>query len=523
MTTPPAVSAERARNAESRDAATGEVWRRFESADAGEVGAMVARARAAQPAWRSLGIAERVRVLDRFHRLLFEARSDVAALISRENGKPASEAMAAEVLVALDFARYHAREAPRLLRAERRRATGLAMWRKRLTIEREPYGTIAVISPWNYPFMLAAGVIIPALVAGNAVVLKPSELTPSTGERLVELLHEAGVPRGVCQVAQGAGETGAALCDAPVDKVFFTGSVATGRRVAAACARRLVPCVLELGGSDPAIVLDDAPLAHAARGIAWGRFSNCGQTCVAPKRVFVEAGVHDRFVELLADEVRRLRVGAGESREVGPLIRPSQRAALDRQMADALARGATVRARAEDASAGEAYFAPTVLTHVAPGSLVLREETFGPLLPVVPVRDEGEAIALANASDFGLSASVWTGSAERGRAVAERLEAGTVAINDSAVTAGMADVPHGGVKASGTGRSHGAEGLLECVRTKTVVEDRLATWGQAWWFGYRPERADQLDAFARLAHGRGLAERLGGLAGTVRLVMGARR
>jgi succinate-semialdehyde dehydrogenase/glutarate-semialdehyde dehydrogenase len=508
---------------DSRDPATGEVWRRYESAGAEEVGAIVTRARAAQPAWRSLGVAERVRVIERFHRLLFEARGEVAALIARENGKPASEALAAEVLVALDFARYQAREAPRLLRAERRRATGLAMWRKRVTIEREPYGVIAVISPWNYPFMLAAGVVLPALVAGNAVVLKPSELTPSTGGRLVELLRDAGVPPDICQVAQGGGETGSALCDAPVDKVFFTGSVATGRRVAAACARRLVPCVLELGGSDPAIVLADAPLGHAARGIAWGRFSNCGQTCVAPKRVYVDAGVHDRFVELLAEEVRRLRVGAGEGREVGPLIRPSQRVALDRQLADALERGATVRARAEGVPDGEGYFAPTVLTDVAPDSLVLGEETFGPLLPVVPVGGADEAIALANGSEFGLSASVWTGSRERGRAVAERLEAGTIVINDSVVTAGMADVPHGGVKASGTGRSHGAEGVLECVRTKTVVEDRFAAWGQAWWFGYAPERADRLDAFARLAHGRGLAERLGGLAGTVRLVMGARR
>ncbi|HET9010900.1 MAG TPA: aldehyde dehydrogenase family protein, partial [Gemmatimonadaceae bacterium] len=470
---------------ESRDPATGEVWRQYPAGTSDDVRDAVGRAREAQRTWGALPVRQRARVLERFRRALFARRHEVADALTRETGKPLVEALGSEVLIALDYAHFYAGESRRLFDASWITPTSLSMWRKRVRVEHVPLGVVAVVSPWNYPFMLAAGVVLPALVAGNAVLLKPSELTPTSGALLGELLAEAGAPSGVMTVVQGAGATGAALVASAVDKVFFTGSVATGRKVALACAERLIPCSLELGGSDPAIVLEDADVAHASRGIAWGRFTNAGQTCVAPKRVFVVGAAYEPFLAALTLAVESLRAGpsSGEDAHLGPLIHPGQRALLEAQLADALERGARVVARGTAPTGDGSYFPPTLLADVTPEMRVMREETFGPLLPVVGVRDEDDAVGRANESEFGLSASVWSRDAERARAVAERIEAGTVAINDVAIVAGMADVPHGGVKASGSGRSHGSAGLLECVRTQTLIADRFGGWAQPWWFG----------------------------------------
>jgi acyl-CoA reductase-like NAD-dependent aldehyde dehydrogenase len=339
---------------------------------------------------------------------------------------------------------------------------------------------VGVISPWNYPMFLPLSSALPALLCGNAVINKPSEWTPGIAELVKECLHEAGVPADVYQVVHGAGIAGAALCE-QVDKIFFTGSEATGRKVALSCARRLIPCALELGGSDPAIVLADADLQHAASGIAWGRFSNAGQTCVAAKRVFVEESVYDAFLAALIAAVRQLKVGPGTSddTDVGPMIRPEQRATIVAQYDDAMARGAHEALRLET-PAGDCYFPPTILTEVAPDSRAMTEETFGPLLPVTKVRDVEEAIARANDTTQGLSASVWTGDVTRGVAVAQRLHAGSVLINDACTSAGISDVPHGGFKASGLGKVHGDLGLQECVRTKAITVDWFQAWRQPW-------------------------------------------
>ena len=515
------------RPVESRDPSTGELWRSFASSSREDVIAATASAREAQPAWAAQPLAVRLQLLRRFHEVLFRRRIEVAQVISRENGKPVGEAIGAEVAIVLDFADYYAAKTPEFLQAPWRGGFSMSMKRKRVRIAREPLGVIGIISPWNYPFMPASAAILPAVVTGNAVILKPSEFTPSSGALIGELFAEAGLPAGVLHVLQGDGSTGAALATADVDKIFFTGSVATGRKVAIACAERFVPCSLELGGSDPAIVLADANIAHAASGIAWGRFSNAGQTCVAPKRVFVEAAVHDVFVSALADAVSRLKIGptATGANDVGPVIRPSSVETLTAQLADAVARGATVAATAPSSTvpAGGSFFTPTVLTGVAPDARVLHEETFGPLLPVVKVRDADEAIALANASEFGLSASIWTGDNARGAKLAERIQAGTVAINDACIVAGMSEVPHGGVKHSGSGRSHGMAGLEEVTRTKTTVVDQFASWRQPWWFGYSPDTLDGIDAFVRFSHGRGFGAKLGALTGLMKFVFAPKR
>jgi succinate-semialdehyde dehydrogenase/glutarate-semialdehyde dehydrogenase len=509
-----------ARAVESIDPATGDVWKRFETASDRTVLEAVTRTKEAQREWAGQSVGARIRVLRRFHECLYRRRQEVADALTRENGKPVAEAIGSEIAIALDFAIYYSRTAPRFLRAPWYNASSLAMKRKRIRVEHDPFGVVGVISPWNYPFMLSAGVVLPALVTGNAVLLKPSEYTPESGAILESLLSEAGLPPRVFTVLQGDGTTGAALCDSPVDKIFFTGSVATGRRVAVKCAERLIPCALELGGSDAAIVLADADLHHAANGIAWGRFSNAGQTCVAPKRIYVESPVYDAFVAALGNAVRALKVGAGGAHEtdVGPMIRADAVAALESQRDDAVSRGATVVATAAlDRGRGN-FFAPTVLANVPAGARVLNEETFGPLLPVVRVRDADEAVALANRSVFGLSASVWSADTAKAARLAQRIEAGSVVINDSVVIAGMADVPHGGVKQSGIGRTHGKAGLEECVRTKATVIDRFASWRQAWWFGYSPAHAEGIDAYVRVAHSHSVLEKIAALPAFIKFV-----
>jgi len=518
-----ASSAPSGRLPESRDPATGDVWQRYPVADAEAIHAAVARARAAQPAWAALAPTVRADVIRGFAHRLFARREEAALIVARENGKPVGEALGVDIGVTLALADHFVVAAPRFLRARWRRSRMLAAWRKRATLVREPYGVVGVISPWNYPMFLPLSSAIPALLCGNAVVNKPSEWTPGIAELVKECLHAAGVPADIYQVMHGAGGTGAALCD-EVDKVFFTGSEATGRKVAMSCARRLIPCALELGGSDPAIVLADADLRHAASGIAWGRFTNAGQTCVAAKRVFVEASVYDAFLAALTAAVRQLTVGPGTSADtdIGPMIRPEQRAVIAAQHADAMARGAREALRLET-PAGDCYFPPVILTDVPPDSRVMTEETFGPLLPVTPVRDVDEAIRRANETTQGLSASVWTGDVMRGVAVAQRLQAGSVLINDACTAAGISDVPHGGFKHSGLGKVHGDLGLEECVRTKAITVDWFQSWRQPWWFGYGRAHRDEIDAFLRAAHGTSLIDRVRALPAVLRLIFAPSR
>ena len=507
---------------ESRDPATGEVWRTFPNPTALQIVAAVERAREAQRAWARQPVRERAAMLGRFRAALYARRLDVARLISRENGKPTGEALLSEVMVTLDYAAYYEGLAPSRLQPTIARSRTMATALKQVTIEYHPHGVVGIISPWNYPFQLAAGATLPALVAGNAVVLKPSELTPSSAVLLGELFAEAGLPDGVLQVVPGDGSAGAALVQAGVNRIHFTGSVATGRKVAAACGALLIPCGLELGGSDAAIVCADADITRAARGLAWGRFANAGQTCVAPKRIFVEQSAFVAFRDALASEVRALTVGAATSAgsDVGPMIRPEAVAALEGQFAEAVAGGATVVARAKAPIGGEGYFPPTIITGVTPEMRVMREETFGPLVPLIAVADDDEAVAMANGSDFGLSASVWTRNAARGRQLAARLEAGTVAINDVTLVAGMSNVPHGGIKQSGMGRSHGEAGLMECVEMRAVVTDRLASARQPWWFRYGQEHEQNADALVTLLHAGSVMARLRVLGRVVRSLLG---
>lgn len=447
----------------------------------------------------------------RFQRLLYQRRQEVAALITRENGKPLGEALLTDVAVTLDLARYYIDHAESFLRPRRIAHANIAFLGKRGRLHWEPLGVIAIISPWNYPLLLPFGEMLPALLAGNAVVLKPSEFTTRTADLGVALMHEAGIPPAICQLVVGTGEIGAALVEAGPDKVFFTGSARTGRKVAVAAAERFIPVSLELGGSDACIVLADADIDRAASGAIWARFTNGGQTCVAAKRVIVEQPAYERMVAALIQKVGLLQLGAGVTPgvDMGPMIRESQLHELERQLAAAVAGGAKVRAggrRRPDL--GPTFFEPTVVTDVPLDSPLWREEVFGPVMPVVPARDASEAMRIANDSAFGLSGSVWTGNRSRGAALAERIEAGAVLVNDATSHVGISEVPHGGEKQSGLGRTHGEIGLLETCRPRYVGTDLLDWIRKPWWFGYHEASYGNRDAFLRFAFSPSLLERL---------------
>ncbi|GMV06057.1 MAG: aldehyde dehydrogenase [Gemmatimonadota bacterium] len=501
------------RTFEVRSPADGSVLATLPVHGAGEVRAAVARARAAQAPWAALGPGERARRMGRLARVLADRGDDLAASVRRETGKPLTEALA-EVVVSVDLIRFYRRVAPRLL-ASRRVGTWWLL-SKSGRVDREPHGVVAGITPWNYPLIMALDCITPALFAGNGVVLKPSEFTPLTTLLLPGVLEEAGLPAGLVQVVTGDGSTGDALVRAGVDRVVFTGSTATGRKVMAAAAETLTPVTLELGGKDPAIVLEDADLDRAARGVVFGGFFNAGQTCISVERVYVVRSVYEPFVERVADLARSLRAGVGDDADVGPIITPPQRALIVRQLSDALAKGARAVVGGAPADPRSAVVPPTVLVDVTDDMEVLRAETFGPVLPVVAVADEDEAVRRANATAYGLFASVWTGDRRRGLRVARRLRAGGVSVNDVLSHYGVPSLPMGGVGESGFGRRRGVEALEEMTRTRTLLTDRTGMRRELWWFPYSPS-SDRLMKAVLEWRGRG---GLAGVLGAVRAFLG---
>ena len=502
-----------ARTIASVNPATGETLRKLACATEQEVRDAVLRARAAQPAWVALGVHKRAKVLREFQFLLHEKKSDIAAALTREAGKPYVEALTTEVLVVLDSARFYVENAHSLLRDERLSHGNLAMKTKSGCIVREPYGVIGIISPWNYPLSTPATESLAALVAGNAVVVKPSEFTSLIAIELAALLHSAGVPKDVFQVVVGDGSTGAALVDADVDKLIFTGSVATGKRIAQAAGERLLPVVLELGGKDPMIVLEDADIDVASSGAVWGAFMNAGQTCLSVERCYVHRSIYGRFVEACVGKANQLRVGDGSDpqTDMGPMIHERQLRIVEQQVEDARAHGARLLTGGKRLSAlGPNFYAPTVLTDVTHEMRVMQDETFGPVLPIMSFNTDEEAVKLANGSEFGLAASIWTRERGRGEALARRLNAGTVQINDAVSCFGISEAPHGGVKSSGIGRTHGRFGLDEMVRLKYVATDRLPRIKKVWWYGYSAKFARQVEGLVDLQFARSISQRLRG-------------
>lgn len=493
--------------------ATGGILRELECASDGEVFAAVERALAAQGAWAELGVRRRIAVLLEFQRRLQEKKSETAAAIAREAGKPLAEALVTEVLVVLDAARFLTDNAHRLLRDEPVPHGNLATKLKSGRLVREPYGVVGIISPWNYPFSIPATETLAALVAGNAVVLKPSELTPLVALELGSLLHAAGVPEDVFQVIVGDGATGAALMQSAIDKLVFTGSVATGKRIASSAAERLLPVVLELGGKDAMLVLDDAGVDVASSGAVWGAFVNAGQACLSVERCYAHRSLYEPFLSACAAKTKKLRVGNGMDAEidVGPMIHERQLRVVEAHVEDAKARGARVLAGGMRLrELGTNFYAPTLLADVTHEMRIMREETFGPVLPVMAFDDDEEAVRLANDSEYGLAASVWTRDRSRGERLARGIHAGTVMVNDVVSCFGISEAPHGGVKASGVGRTHGRFGLEEMVRLKYLDSDLMPGMKKVWWYGYGESFARQMRGFLDMQFARGWGARLRG-------------
>ncbi|MFZ0817211.1 MAG: aldehyde dehydrogenase family protein [Candidatus Sulfotelmatobacter sp.] len=502
-----------ARKVSSVNPATGERLRELDCASEAEVLAAVARARAAQVEWAELGVRKRIAVLREFQRRLHEKKSEIAEAIAREAGKPVAEALTTEILVVLDSARFLIDNAYRLLRDEPVPHGNLATKLKSGRLMREPYGVVGIISPWNYPFSIPATETLAALVAGNAVVLKPSEFTSLVALELESLLHAAGVPRNVFQVVVGNGVTGAALVQSLIDKLVFTGSVATGKRIAAAAAERLLPLVLELGGKDPMLVLDDADVDVASSAAVWGAFLNAGQTCLSVERCYVHRSLYDAFLKACVEKTKKLNVGRGldPGTDVGPMIHERQLRIVESHVEDAVALGARLLAGgARIPELGGNFYRPTVLADVTHEMRIMHEETFGPVLPIMAFENDEEALRLANDSEYGLAASVWTRDRVRGERLARRIQAGTVMVNDVISCFGISEAPHGGVKSSGVGRSHGRFGLEEMVRLKYLDVDQMPGMKKVWWYGYGDSFGRQMEGFLDMQFASSLAERMRG-------------
>ena len=496
--------------------ATGEPFAAVTLLDEAQAGEAIAAARNAFPAWRRLGFAERGRLLLQLRERILDDGGALAELIHREQGKPAAEAHVADIFTALDALKHMALHAEDALRADALESGTILLAHKRARIEYEPLGAVLVITPWNYPFSISMTGIAPALAAGNTVVLKPAPATTLVGLRIGALARDAGLPDGVINVVATDDAVAGRLTEDPrIAKIVFTGSTATGRKVMAAAAKNLTPVLLELGGKDPAIVCADADLDRAARGIVWGAFVNAGQTCASVERVYVAKPVADAFVDRVLAETRKLTVGAGDDADMGPLTMERQRKIVEDHVQDAVARGAVARTGGATPPGPGWFYPPTVLTGVDHTMKVMREETFGPVLPIMAVDSIDDAIRLANDTDYGLTASAWTRDEATARRIADGISAGAITVNDCLSSFGDPGAPWGGVRKSGMGRTHGLLGLREMVSAKYVATE-FGGGPSLWWYPYGPEFRRFMEAALPALHARGFARRLRGLVALAR-------
>lgn len=465
--------------------ATGELLGEVPVMGPEQVRAAVARARRAQEAWGALSVEERCKRVLRFREAIVDREEELTDLLSRETGKPLQEALLHEIAPTATVATYFAKKGPELLAA--REVPLMLMKHRKSVLHYVPRGVVACITPWNFPFYMPFRDIFLALIAGNGVVLKPSEVTPLIALKAKDLWDQCGMPIDLLQVVTGYGSTGGALIDAGVNFVVFTGGVATGRKVAAACGERLIPCVMELGGKAPLVVCRDADVELAARGAVFGGFTNAGQVCISVERVYAHRDIADELTQRMVELTKSLRVGdpSGDSVDVGAIIFPKQIEIAEAHIADAVAKGAKVLAGGKRIPSIGQFFEPTLLADCNHGMTVMTEEIFGPVIPIMKVDSDEEALRLANDSHLGLNAYVFTKDRDYGERIAKRVEAGSVLVNDVVTNGGCPETPFGGIKQSGFGRVMGDDSLRDMCDVRHVNVDRVSMGSNnPLWFPY---------------------------------------
>jgi acyl-CoA reductase-like NAD-dependent aldehyde dehydrogenase len=489
---------------ESFNPATGELIGSVGTLTPAKVQGVVDDVAEVQPFWAALTLEDRARYMRRAGDVLLEDIDEVAELLTNEQGKPRVESYTMEILPTIDSLKWIAENGPEIL-SDEKLSMPLMLKSKSAKFTYEPIGVVGVIAPWNYPWSIPFGEVAIALMAGNGVVLKPASLTPLIGERIRQTFEKAGLPEGLVRTVHGGGRIGDALVKSTAGKIFFTGSVEVGRKVGVECAKRMKGSVLELGGKDPQIVCPDADLANAISGAVWGGFANAGQTCSGIERVYVHRDVSDAFIDGVVRETERLTVGDPRewTTEIGPMVSDDQAKIVNELVDDAVENGATKHTGGPTKVEGMkgSFIAPVVLTGVTHEMRIMKEEIFGPVLPVITVDSEEEAVELANDSEFGLGASVWTKDRAKGERMAHQIESGMVWTNDHSFSHGACVCAWGGVKDSGLGRSHSKFGFYECVNIKQLAWE--PGWARdMWWQPYDRKLGDAIRSSAKLLYGR---------------------
>jgi acyl-CoA reductase-like NAD-dependent aldehyde dehydrogenase len=490
---------------EVENPATGQVIKSLPVTSPEEVRVLVDRARTAQPAWEAMGFDGRARVLRRMQKWVVDNAERVIQAIVDESGKTYEDASVVELAYGAGALGFWAKHAPEYLSDEKVRTSNPFVMGRKLVVRYRPVGVVGVIGPWNYPLTNNFGDAIPALAAGNAVVLKPSEVTPLTSLLLADAIRECGLPENAIQVAIGGADTAQALIDG-VDFVMFTGSTATGRKVMSRAAETLTPVALELGGKDPMIVLKDADVERAANAATYYAMQNGGQTCVSVERVYVEAPIYDQFVNAVTEKVKALRQGAPAgpaSVEVGAVTFAPQLDIVRRHVDQAREAGARITTGGHVLEGAGRFFEPTVIADADHSMTAMTDETFGPTMPIMKVADAEEAVRLANDSPYGLGASVWTKDLTRGEQIARRIESGYACVNDANVNYFAYELPMGGWKESGLGVRHGAAGIRKYTRQQAILVTRLAMKRDVHFFPYKANTTKLLGRLTKVLYGRG--------------------
>jgi len=460
--------------------------------------------------WKKIPLEERIKLMKKAKRIILETKDEIAELITLETGKPLMESFSSDIYATIDALTYYIKNTKKILKKEKIKFYQPFLWGKKAWIEYEPLGPLAVISPWNYPFIIPLATIIPAVLAGNTILFKPSEYTPLTGKKIKDIFDIAGFPDGVLNILYGGAEIGKAIIKTPVRKVFFTGSTITGKEIMKTCANSLKPFVFELGGKDSMIILKDADLDFTVDGALFGSLFNCGQTCGSAERIFIEEDIVEEFIEKLKSKLEKLEIGDGinENIEIGPIQNPQQYNKVKEHLTDSLDNGAKIIIQMKNTNLNKLFFPPVILTDLKPDIKSMTEETFGPLIRIIPVKNWEEAVRLSNSSKMGLSASIWTKNIPLARKIAKQLEVGTVWINNILYSFNAMQCPWGGVKESGIGRVHAKYGLLETVNPKLICIEKQRKKGEFWWYPYTKDKVEMLKKGLDFIFGKGILKKI---------------